>query len=357
MSDVPAFQLSGVARLARPADMLDQICDHFVEHAEVARSGREALLTSKLATARIALGDRRLTIDLASRSEAGLQVARNSIAEHMFYFAGEERLELDWSQAPSPATLPNLHHVTVLGAHDVTPRMRRVRFGCADVAPFVGGDMHVRVLIPPRGRMPVWPRYREDGRIAWPEGEDALTVRAYTLREIDAGRGEFSIDVFQHAVPGIATPGGDFARDARIGDRLAVLGPGSGAVPAARRILLIGDESALPAIARIAAEVPAGTRLRAIIEVEDAAEEQPLPSAGDLELRWLHRSGPLAAEPGRLRTAGLEAIASCDPETFIWAACEKADIRAIRALVKARGHARAMSYIAWYWEQVPAPAR
>jgi NADPH-dependent ferric siderophore reductase len=59
--------------------------------------------------------------------------------------------------------------------------------------------------------------------------------------------------------------------------------------PQLKAILLTGDESALPAIARIAAEVPPDTRMQAIIEVLDETEEQPLPSSGSLEVRWLHR--------------------------------------------------------------------
>lgn len=349
MTEVPAFRLTGVAKLANAAGMLDQICEHFVEHADVERSGASAVLRSHGGTASMRLHEAELLIDLACSSQDALEIARTSIAEHMFYFAGTDPLDLAWSK-PAARGMPNLHHVTVAGVEDITPRMRRVTFSCADVTPFIGGGMHVRVLVPPKGRDPVWPSYRADGRVAWPEGDDALVVRAYTIRSVDREKREIAIDFFQHAVPGIATPGGDFARDACPGDRLALVGPGSGSLPSADEILLVGDESALPAIARIAAEVPAGTKMRAIVEVEDEAEEQPLHSAGTLELHWLHRSS-YPDGTGLLREQALAAIEASAENTYVWAACEKDDIRAIRTLLKQRGHDKKRTYVAWYWER------
>lgn len=345
------FKLAGVALATNAAEMLDQICEHFVEHADVERTGDLALLTSKLGTASIRLQAPKLLIELASPSEAALQMARTGIAEHMFYFAGTDPLELTWSEPAANAVLPNLHEVTVVGTEDVTPHMRRVRFSCADVTPFIGGNLHVRMLVPPKGRQPVWPGYRRDGRLAWPTGEDELLVRAYTIRAVDVERGELWIDFLQHPAPGIHTPGADFARDAQLGDVVALLGPGAGSVPSAASLLMIGDESALPAIARIAAEVPAGTDIRAIIEVADANEEQPLPSAGSLDIRWLHRCDYPAEATGTLPKAAQEAIAAIHPDTFVWVACERTDIRAIRAFLVERRHDRSRMYVAWYWEK------
>lgn len=348
MNDNQSFELAGTALLANAGHMLDQICEHFVEHAEVERTADLALLTSKLGTARIRLGDQSLLIDLEAPSETALQVARTSIAEHMFYFAGDEPLELTWSKAASRAVLPNLREAVVVSAENVTPRMRRVRLSCADVSPFIGGDMHVRLLVPPKGRPPVWPGHRRDGRIAWPDGEDEILARPYTIRAVDSERRELAIDIFIHESNTVATPGSDFARDARAGDVVALLGPGSGSLPQARSMLMIGDESALPAIARIAAEIPAGTVLRAIIEVHDAAEEQPLPSAGQVDVRWLHRHDPAAEQ---LFAEASHAIDSVDADTFVWVACEKETVRALRAQLKKRQYDKKKAYTAWYWEK------
>ncbi len=350
MSVVQEFKLSGIAVPRDAAGMLDDICEHFVEHAEVERSGNLALLKSRMANARLCVQDRTLLIELTCPSEQALEMSRSMIAEHLFYFAGDDPLDLTWSSPAPPALLPNLHAVTVISAEDVTPHMRRVKFTCADVAPFIGGDMHVRLLVPPADRPPVWPRLREDGRVAWP-GEDELLVRVYTIRAVDAERQELWIDFLQHAASGVATPGADFARDAQPGREVALLGPGGGGVPAARSILLAGDETALPAIARIAEEVPAGTRLQAIIEVFDTAEEQPLSSQGVLAVHWLHRRHYAPGAKGILAEEMRKAIASVDDETFVWFASEKEDARFIRNVLKDRRHDRKNMYVAWYWEK------
>ena len=353
MNEMSSFKLSGVALPSNAAGMLDEICEHFIEHADVERTGDLALLKSNVGLAHIRIDTGRLLIDLDCPTAEALQMSRTILAEHLFYFAEDQPFELTWSEPTSLSALPNLHEVTVVSSEDVTPHMRRVIFSCADVSPFIGGDMHVRLLVPPKGKAPVWPGFREDGRIAWPEGEDALLVRVYTIRAVDAGRGQLWIDFLQHSAPGVATPGADFARDAQPGDVAALLGPGGGDLPSAESILFIGDESALPAIARIVAEVPAGTRMQAVIEIQDAAEEQPLPSNGRLDVRWLHRS----TATGSLLEEAKNAIATLEEGTFVWAACEKDDIRAIRASLKTRQHDRKKMYVAWYWEKRPERCR
>ena len=145
------------------------------------------------------------------------------------------------------------------------------------------------------------------------------------------------------------TPGADFARDALPGDKVALLGPGGGGHPRAQSIFLAGDETALPAIARIAAEAKPGTRLRAIIEVENQAEEQPLPTQGSLEVRWLHRARYPAGATTVLADEAMAVIGSLEPETFIWAACEKKELRSIRSFLKASQPDRKAKYLAWYW--------
>jgi NADPH-dependent ferric siderophore reductase len=351
MTIAQEFKLSGVALPRDAAAMFGEICEHFVEHAEVQLSGDLALLKSKAGTAEIRIQDRKLLIELSCPTEAALQMSRTMLAEHLFYFAGEDPLELAWSDPASLAVLPNIHEVTVISAEDVTPNMRRVKFACADVTPFIGGDMHVRLLVPPKGRTPVWPGLRADGRVAWPEGEDELLVRVYTIRTVNVGKRELWIDFLQHSTLGIKTPGADFARDAEPGQRVALLGPGGGNLPVAQSILLAGDESALPAIARIAEEVPAGTRLQAIIEVADETEEQPLYSKDSLDVRWLHRRDYANGAKGVLLEEAKRAIAATEGETFVWFACEKEDVRAMRTYLKSRRHDRKSMYVAWYWER------
>ncbi|CAH1650884.1 Fe(3+)-hydroxamate ABC transporter permease FhuB [Hyphomicrobiales bacterium] len=85
-----------------------------------------------------------------------------------------------------------------------------------------------------------------------------LARRVYTIRAIDHARKELAIDVVLHD----DSVGSNWARNAEPGDRAGLLGPGGGDVIPADWYLLCGDETALPAIARIAAELPAGAPRR-----------------------------------------------------------------------------------------------
>ncbi|AJY46753.1 siderophore-interacting protein [Martelella endophytica] len=343
------YSLSGTAKLAGVDAMLAEIAEHFVEHAAVARDDDRVTLTEEHGQAVIAASDGGLSIALSAVSAEALQIYRTMLAEHLYYFARNEPFELHWTNPPPPAVPANLYEGSVVSTAEITPHMLRVIVAVDDVTPFIGGDMHVRFIVPPPGRAPVWPVIGDDGRIVWPSGDDALLVRAYTIRAVDAERNQLAIDFLQHPMPGVDTPGADFAQNAKPGDRVALMGPGSGEVPKAQSILLIGDETALPAIARIAAEVPEGTRLEAIIEVENAAEEQPLPTRGELSVCWLHRADyPQGAETV-LANEAIAAIAQSETDRFVWAACEKADIRIIRRVLKERGHERRNMYVAWYW--------
>jgi NADPH-dependent ferric siderophore reductase len=351
MNRAQEFNLSGIALPQNAESMLDEICEHFLEHSEVQRTQNVVLLKSEAGVANIRADGGKLLIELACPSEQTLQLSRNIIAEHLFYFAGEEPFELSWSNPAPPPSLPDIHEVTVVSAQNITPHMRRVKVACADITPFIGGEMHVRLLVPPKGKPPAWPTLGPDGRIAWPQGDDEILVRVYTIRAVDVERRELWIDFLLHQAEGVETPGADFALETQPGDKVALLGPGGGHVPQAEHILLAGDETALPAIARIAAEVPAGTRIQAIIEVQDKAEQQTLLSAGLLDVRWLHRTDYPAGATGVLKEAVIDAIASLKDGTYVWVGCEKEDVRAIRRVLKSRGHDRKQMYVAWYWEK------
>jgi hypothetical protein len=178
--------------------MLCDICSHFGEHSEVRRDGDHVMLESQMGEANIRKQGECLAIQLSCPTARMLQLTRNVIAEHLFMFAGEEPLQLDWSDQPQPNPLPDFREITVMSARQITSRMRRLTVACRDVSQFRKGGLHVRLLIPPKGRKPAWPFSRADGRIAWPSGEDELKVRIYTIREIRFERGEIDMDFVLH---------------------------------------------------------------------------------------------------------------------------------------------------------------
>ncbi len=84
-------------------------------------------------------------------------------------------------------------------------------------------------------------------------------------------------------------------------------GPGGGDVPAADRLVLAGDETALPAIARILEGLPAEVHAVVRVEVQDETQEIALPSA---------RPSTFVAASPRRSAWNDHASAGCAPRGF-----------------------------------------
>ncbi|WP_234907158.1 siderophore-interacting protein [Rhizobium rhizogenes] len=343
------FTASGTAIHADAGRLLDQLCEHLAEHVTVTRSAEGARLETVIGSADIAVSENRLDIKLRCPTASKLFTVRSMVAERLFASSGET-LDLTWADGPQAAIIPDFREITVIRASNITPHMRRVTVATEDAKHFLDGGLHVRLLIPPKDRAAVWPHTEPDGRIHWPRGEDALTIRAYTIRSIDLAKGEMDIDFVLH--DGDNVPGASWALNARPGDRAGLIGPGGGGVPAARKLILAGDETALPAIARIAATVPAEAELRIFLEVADRHEEQSLPSAASLNVTWLHRNQAAAGSTRVLERILRDLVPTSDPETFVWVACEQAEARAIRNFMKTDMAAdRSRFSVAAYWQR------
>lgn len=343
------FRLSGTAVPSDAAHMLKEIAEHFAEHASVARHGETVHIEHEIGAADIRVSGNALAIELVSSSEGELAMIRTVLAEHFFHFAGEETFELTWSEKPKPVLPGNMRLATVAGARNVTPHMRRVTFSCANVQDFQQGGLHVRLLLPQNGEAPVWPVVGDDGRIQWPD-ETITAVRIYTIRSVDGERGTVDIDFVLHE--GETMPGATFGATAAAGDLIGIMGPGGGWMPDAGNLILAGDETALPAMLRIAEAAPAGTKVRFFGEVDSAAEEQPIPSAADIDAVWLHRNGAAPGTTGGLQRLIRSLAPQCAAPVFIWVGCEKAEAVAIREYLKDelqydRQHMRVGSY----WEK------
>lgn len=216
----------------------------------------------------------------------------------------------------------------------LTPHMIRVTLRGEALADFASAaaDDHIKLLLP---------------------GADGETeMRDYTPRSFDIARRELVIDFVDHG----AGPAASWARKAQPGDGLTIAGPRGSRVIAGdiRNWVFLGDETALPAIGRFLEDLPAGSRAKAIIAVPDAADEQQLSSAADLDLLWLHRPLARAADPAPLLDA-LRALRLA-PDTFVWIAAEANVARALRGHLLGQGHPPAWLRAAGYWVEGQADA-
>ncbi|WP_230531514.1 siderophore-interacting protein [Microvirga roseola] len=337
--------------LSGPHHMMDKLCETFTEFGTVERSGRSARLEIAYGSIFLEAGETSLDLRAEGSDPTCLAYVKMSVAEHLLNLASDEKPPLVWSgDGAAGSPLPYFREMRVVSACNVTPRMRRVMLRGSDLARFTTGGLHVRLLIPPRrGAHPQWPVTGEDGRPAWPKGNERPIIRIYTIREIDVERGEITIDIVLHE--GDDTPGSTWAREASEGDVVGVMGPGGGDVPAADWYLLAGDETALPAIARILASLPAGCRATVILEIPDESERQPLPSAAELDVRWLYRNGAPAGTTSLIEDAvrGIQLPADVG-RRFIWAGCEQKSCRCLRKLVRKEWSVPASDHlVVAYW--------
>lgn len=234
----------------------------------------------------------------------------------------------------------------VIAVTDITPKMRRVRLK-GDMTGFAspGHADHIKAFFFPAGVEPRIVPIGERGAEFAP-GERP-EMRDYTPRNWDTAQGWIELDFVLHGDGPAAT----WASAAVPGDKLLIGGPrGSIVVPAAYDwYLLAGDETALPALGRRIAELPAGSKVIAIIEVADAAEEQYLETSADLTLHYRHRNGAAAGTT----TLIVDAVAGLQfppGVAYAYIAGEVAMAQAVRAhLTELRGFDPRYIKAAGYW--------
>jgi NADPH-dependent ferric siderophore reductase len=223
---------------------------------------------------------------------------------------------------------PRRRVLTVVAVEHLTPRMRRVHFASPALRDFASAapDDHVKLFF---------------------DGGAGPCMRDYTPRRFDADTGELTIDFALHE----AGPATAWALSAAVGDRLEIGGPrGSFIVPDDFDwYLLIGDETALPAIGRRVEALRPGVPVLTIAVVESAAEVQTFPAKADWRPTWVFRDGDTRDDTALLRDT-LAARALPDGEGYVWIAAEASVARALRAaMIEERGHPKAWIKAASYW--------
>lgn len=168
----------------------------------------------------------------------------------------------------------------------LTPHLLRVVLAVEGFVDCGRADSYVNAQFPPAGAPYAVPFDEQAVRDLPREQQPA--ARRYTVRSWDADRGLLAIDFVVHGDEGIAGP---WAQNAQPGDLLQMKGPAGGydPDPEADWVLLVGDESALPAIAVCAERAAPDQPVVAVVVVDGPEDELPLESPGDLAVVWVHR--------------------------------------------------------------------
>ena len=201
---------------------------------------------------------------------------------------------------------PRRRELEVKSVQQVSAHMVRVTLG-GDLAGFtsLGFDDHVKLFFPegPAGA----------------DGEPPMASRDYTPRRYDPAASTLEIEFVLHD----AGPATRWASQVQPGHSLRIGGPrGSFIIPTNFDWhLLIGDDTALPAIARRLAELPADTRAVVLLEVDGPGDEIAFESAADVSVTWAHRNGAAAGSTDVLAKA-LKTLPMPTGDYYAWVACE-----------------------------------
>ncbi|MBX3611303.1 MAG: siderophore-interacting protein [Hydrogenophaga sp.] len=192
-------------------------------------------------------------------------------------------------------------------------------------------DDHFKLMLPARaGADLVLPQPGPDG-LALPPGAERPQMRDYTPYRFDPAAGELEVVFFLHG-DGAAS---GWAAQARVGDEVGVGGPrGSFVWPSGFDWqLLVGDETALPAIARRLAESPASLRTQVVAQSATESDRAVLDAAMDAVT---HPNAQVAWVGGNAADALATAVAALtlpDGQGFAWAAGESASMAAVRQVL------------------------
>ncbi len=242
-------------------------------------------------------------------------------------------------------------HARVVRTEWMTPALVRVVLGGGTLDGFAmveATDAYVNLAFPPDAASyggvfdPAVIR-ADHARHDWP------ARRRFTVRSWDEIARQLTIDFVVHGDEGVA---GRWASSAAIGDVLVFDGPAGGyrPEPTADWHLLVGDESALPAIAASVEALPPDALAVVRLVCDGPEHEVELNGAATTDVEWLHRAG--TPEDGQLLAAALQDLALPRGSGHAFVHGEAEEIRAVRRhLLRDRGWARDGMSCSPYWRR------
>lgn len=250
----------------------------------------------------------------------------------------------------------------VVRSERISPSFARVTLGGGDLMRFraMGFDQWFRLFIPvARDSLSRLPNKLDEAAyqrfLAISETRRPI-LRNYTIRSYrpDGPDGpEIDVDFVLHGSPadGTSGPAAVWAQSCKPGDVVALLDEGVGFNPAPdlRRVLLVADESGLPAVAGVLASLPRDFGGRAIIELPAEGDRQQLDAPDGVEVTWVLRTDPEDV-PGRaaLRVAVDDEVPD---STYGWVVGEQALPTTLRRHWVRGGMPKANIMFCGYWRR------
>lgn len=257
-----------------------------------------------------------------------------------------------------------LVHLTVLRRERLAPHWMRITLGGGEIDRFrpMGYDQWFRLFLPLGGdegldRLPAKANklfgYLRYLRI--PDGVRPV-MRNYTVRafrpataESDA---EIDVDFVLHgsAEEGTAGPASRWAETCEPGESVVIIDEGLAFNPerGTDRVVLVADETGLPAIAGVCASLPSHASGLAIIEVPSGEDALEFAHPAGVTVRWIVRDHD--AKPGALALQALREASLPDAPFHAYIVGEQAlPTEARRHLVADRGVWKDLVSFCGYW--------
>jgi NADPH-dependent ferric siderophore reductase len=226
---------------------------------------------------------------------------------------------------------PRRRELTVVDTQMLSPRMKRIIFASDELHDFESAapDDHIKLFIP---------------ELTEPDGK--LVMRDYTPRAFDPERGTLTIDFALHE----AGPATAWALDAGVGSVLTIGGPRSSTVVADDFdwYLLIGDETAIPAIARRVEELRPQAIITCILVTDSIDDRVEILHRSELMVYWVARGKGFVSDD-RLVLARLAEWQQPCGDGYIFVAAEASVTSRLKIHFLASGHNPAWLKASGYW--------
>lgn len=316
-----------VLKLAQPDSIMRIVAHEFEDHDmphDIEDDGTIVSL-SDYGEVRFTPAPNQIRVDISSANFEHLYMLKEGIESHLTAFEPYLEAPIAWQGDVHRGKHPlHFRELSIVKQTRLSPLF--IRLHCeGDLARYTKDGLHFRLALPPDGRAPVWPSVDENGKTIWPKGEDALHLPVYTFRQVDAD--QMSFDIYLHGNGQTC-----LWAEAAVGKPMGILGPGGGWAPDADQVLFIGDHTALPAIARML-EMRSNRTDRVIL----AAQSGDYPDLDDKDVSYVDDV--------------LEALKGESDLPYVWFAGEKAQARAAKEWLKARGHSAKQMQVTAYWDK------
>lgn len=230
-------------------------------------------------------------------------------------------------------------HVQLLKREQISPNFIRLTLGGPAMADFksLGFDDHVKLILPLPGQERPHLPYLVDEKPHMDEPRPEM--RDYTPIHYDAEKNTVQLDFALHAGNG---PAMQWAKTAPLGQWVGLAGPrGSGVMaPDLDWYVLLGDDTALPAIERFLVETSIAAPITIYLQLGDSADQRSWAPGSHITVHYVDCLAEAA-----------DAMALPEGTGFVWGGGENAQMAKIRTLLQVRGLAPQQMHLSAYWRK------